>query len=386
MKNTFKIIIIALFLSITAHTQTFDTYYNGIVSNVSVSNIINDLTTFESFGVKEVGTMAQTNTKDWIVGRYQSLGYTDIVEQPFNYNGGASNNIIVTKIGSVYPNTFLIIDAHYDTLNGPGTNDNGSGTVLLLELARLLKNIDTEYSIKLIHFSGEEAGLVGSQYYVDNTVIPNNLDIRLVLNIDQVGGVAGLVNDTIVCEKDTSMPMSNNSDSEVATLSLATCFDLYSNLNTEISHAYGSDYMPFENNGEVITGLYEKNETTHSHSSTDLLVNMDPTYLTEVTKGALGTALYFAVAYDTASTTDDEFDDAIKIYPNPSKGKIFIEFEQPISEPLDIKIVNILGKEVFRSKLITNKQELNLQQLNKSIYICLIGNDTFKVTIKLIIK
>ena len=54
---------------------------------------------------------------------------------------------------------------------------------------------------------------------------------------------------------------------------LATCIALYSSLNTEISYAYSSDYIPFENNGEIITGLYEKNVTPHSHSSTDIIAN-----------------------------------------------------------------------------------------------------------------
>ena len=87
--------------------------------------------------------------------------YTNIETQAFNVRGKSTSNIIITKTGSLYPNTFLIIDGHYDTVNGPGTNDNGSGTVLILELARLLKDVDTEYSIKFIHFSGEEEGLIG---------------------------------------------------------------------------------------------------------------------------------------------------------------------------------------------------------------------------------
>ncbi len=71
-----------------------------------------------------------------------------------------------------------------------------------MELARLMKDLNTEYSIKFIHFSGEEDGLIGSQYYVNNTVIPENLDISLVLNLDQIGGVNGMNNNTITCERD----------------------------------------------------------------------------------------------------------------------------------------------------------------------------------------
>ena len=379
------ITVFLLLVGFFTNAQTFDPYYNGIVTNVSASNILSDLTTFENFGVKSIGTTAQTNAKNWITTRYQNMGYTDIIEQPFNYSGGTTNNIIITKIGTVYPNTFLIIDAHYDTINGPGTNDNGSGTVLLLEIARLLQNVDTEYSIKFIHFSGEESGLLGSNYYVDNTVIPNNLDIRLVLNIDQVGGVNGLVNDTVICEKDTGSLMSNNAASETATNSLAVCMGLYSSLNTEISYAYSSDYIPFENNGEIITGLYEKNETPYSHTSNDLLINMDPAYVTEVTKGTLGAALYFAIAVQDTSTIEDEQKSSeILLYPNPSNGIFTIK--NNASEKYEFIITNIFGKTVYTSTIGMNESEINLNGLDKGIYFCLFKNSEHQFSKKLFIK
>jgi Zn-dependent M28 family amino/carboxypeptidase len=63
-----------------------------------------------------------------------------------------------------------------------------------------LKNVNTEYSIKFINFTAEETGYTGSTNYLNSIVIPQNLDIRLVFNIDEVGGVAGQVNDIIKCE------------------------------------------------------------------------------------------------------------------------------------------------------------------------------------------
>ncbi|MEE9349951.1 MAG: M28 family peptidase [Flavobacteriaceae bacterium] len=377
-------IILLLLLSIKSKAQTFDAYYDGIVNNVSATNILNDLTTFENYGIKSIGTTALSNTQNWIKGRYQAMGFTDIVEQPFDYNGGTTNNIIVTKIGSVYPNTFLIIDAHYDTLNGPGTNDNGSGTVLLLEIARLLQNVNTEYSIKFIHFSGEEPGLLGSNYYVNNTVIPQNLDIKLVLNIDQVGGVNGMTNNTIICERDTGSPSSNNAASDTATSSLATCIGLYSNLQTEISYAYASDYMPFENNGEIITGLYEKNETPYGHTSSDLLINMDPAYLTEVTKGALGAALYFAVGVQgTSAIGDDILADSLLFFPNPSDG--FFQFKNEFENTFEFTVFNVFGKTVHSSTLDKDAISIDLSLLGEGIYFCLFTNENNSFSKKIMI-
>ncbi|WP_353779820.1 M20/M25/M40 family metallo-hydrolase [Winogradskyella sp. 3972H.M.0a.05] len=382
--NSIAALLCALF-SCTVNAQTFDAFYGSLVDNVSYTNILNDLTTFENFGVKEVGTNALTNAENWIVQRYQNLGYTNVELQEFTYASGTSNNIIITKTGTVYPNTFLIIDGHYDTINGPGANDNGSGTVLILELARLLKDVDTEYSIKFIHFSGEEDGLWGSSYYVNNTVNPQNLNISLVFNIDEVGGVSGQVNDTIVCEEDRSSPPTNNAASTEATIQLANCMELYSNLNTEISFAYGSDYIPFENNGEVITGLFEKNQSPYAHSPNDTLANMDVSYLTEVTKGSLGAALHFAIGTEALSTpqfTNDE----LKIYNDTSTNTLHIDFETPAPETPSMYISDTLGKIVLNSTSLENQfNSISTASLSKGIYVVNVSSGSKSLNKKIVI-
>jgi hypothetical protein len=383
MKKLVIVLLNIFVISITS-AQTFNQFYGNIVSNTSQINVLNDLTAFENFGIKTVGSSALANTENWITSRYQSLGYTDVVLQPFTYSAGTSNNIIVTKTGTLYPNTFLIIDAHYDTINGPGTNDNGTGTVLLLELARLLKNVETEYSIKFIHFSGEEDGLVGSNYYVNNTVIPQNLDIRLVLNIDEVGGVNGMTNDTVVCERDLSSPQSNNAASNAATNSLAILIELYSNLETEISNAYASDYVPFENNSEIITGLYESNVSPVNHTINDNLANMDVPYAYEVIKGSLGAALEFAVAFETLSDEEQEnFSKMISISPNPSSNYLNITFEKPLQQAVDFKLIDTLGKQVYQDTLSKQQQTIALDSIASAQYFAVfkIDNKRFVKTI-----
>lgn len=372
-------------LQTSLQAQTYNSFYGDIVNTVSGANILADLTSYENFGVKNVGSAALTNVENWISSRYQSLGYT-VELQEFTYSSGTSNNIIVTKTGTEYPDTYLIIDAHYDsTTNGVGTNDNGSGTVLLMEMARMLKNINTEYSIKFIHFSGEEDGLVGSSYYVNNTVNPENLDIRLVFNIDEVGGVSGMTNDTITCEEDRSNPPSNNAESSAFTASLATLVELYSTLNSEISFAYASDYVPFENNGEIITGFYESNETPYAHGPNDVLANMDPIYLTEVTKAALGATLEFAVS-SAQLGVNDYIKNAIRLYPNPIDNGILTVELQDSFQNASLKLFTILGKEVFKKAISSKKQRFNLKSLQSGIYLAVIETNDTRVTKKIIIN
>ncbi len=95
--------------------------------------------------------------------------------------------------GSEHPDSFIVITAHYDHLGKmgrealfPGASDNASGTAMLLALARFYAVHPGRYSIAFILFSGEEAGLLGSTFYVEHPLFPLER-IRLLLNLDILG-------------------------------------------------------------------------------------------------------------------------------------------------------------------------------------------------------
>lgn len=95
--------------------------------------------------------------------------------------------------GTVYPDSFLVVTAHYDHLGGlgegtyfPGANDNASGISLLLSLARYYAVHPQACSIAFICFAGEEAGLLGSKYFTEHPLVPLQ-QIRFLLNLDLEG-------------------------------------------------------------------------------------------------------------------------------------------------------------------------------------------------------
>lgn len=384
-----KIFILSILclISVASFSQTFDTFYASLSNSCDQDTVNQNLIEFENLGIKEVGTTELDNAYNWLHAKYTSYGYTDIVEDPFTAGGPNVKNLIITKTGSVYPDTYVIIDAHYDTKNGPGANDNGSGTVILLELARLLKDVETEYSIKFIHFSAEEIGLMGSQHYVNDDVIGTNMDIKIVLNLDEVGGTAGMTNDVIVCERDESPPSANDAVSAIMTAELATCIELYSSLTTEFYFAYASDYIPFQNNGEIITGLFEKNESPFAHTSQDVISNMDLDYLYQVTKGSMGALAHFAIAVEFVSLS--ELDNlALSIYPTPSNGELTLATDQLLGKEANISVFDISGKKLWSDKIISlsNKQQLNLQELNSGTYLLSIESEGRTYRRKIIIE
>jgi aminopeptidase YwaD len=341
-----KLILILFTITIqSAFAQLDNPFYHSIVNGVSYDTVLSNLIKLQNLGVKQPGSAALTNTKNWLISKYQAFGYTDIVQSNFTYWGQNLTNIVVTKTGTVYPDTYLIVDGHYDTKTGTGTNDNGSGVSVILEIARLMAAVPTKYSVRFINFSAEEQGLVGSEDYVTNVVTPQNMDILLVFNIDEVGGVAGQVNNTITCENDQSSPTANNAVSALFTDTLSQATLVYSGLSTYFSNAYGSDYVPFQQAGKIITGFYENNESSYPHSTGDNLAHLDTSYVYEVAKAATGAALYFAKAYDnTTGQTVHDHHCRISIFPNPFSDQLSITNNDAVAQVIHIYDVN--GRQV----------------------------------------
>lgn len=61
---------------------------------------------------------------------------------------------------------FLIVSAHYDSMKNPGADDDGSGTVALMAIAKLLGDRPLAHGVRFVAFDQEEQGLVGSGAYV----------------------------------------------------------------------------------------------------------------------------------------------------------------------------------------------------------------------------
>lgn len=103
-----------------------------------------------------------------------------------------SRNVIGMIPGTEQTDRYVVFTAHYDHLGKmgdalfPGANDNASGTAMLLDMAAHYASNPPKFNVLFIAFAGEEAGLVGSKYFVDNPLVP--LDrIEFLINLDLTG-------------------------------------------------------------------------------------------------------------------------------------------------------------------------------------------------------
>jgi hypothetical protein len=174
--------------------------------------------------------------------------------------------------GTLYPDSFFAIGAHYEHLGQigadyifHGANDNAAGVAMLLDLARYfsLPENQPDYSIAFLAFSSEEIGLLGASYFVENSPIPLE-NIKLMLNLDVMGtGEKGF---TFV-------------GGEV----FADEFNLFSEINTEKKYienlipremTANSDHYPFYAKGCKSMFIFGMGQSGKYHHPSDTLENL----------------------------------------------------------------------------------------------------------------
>lgn len=112
-----------------------------------------------------------------------------------------SENVVAFIRGSEYPDQYVVISSHLDHIGvtskgeiNNGADDDGSGTVAVLEIAEAFKmaadeGMGPKRSVVFLHVTGEEKGLLGSRYYTDvDPVFPLNQTVAN-LNIDMIGRI-----------------------------------------------------------------------------------------------------------------------------------------------------------------------------------------------------
>lgn len=379
MQRVFHFLSI-FFISLFVNAQVFN---QAIADETQrVDSVINLLVEYENFGPKPTGSPALVETLEWIVNKYKYYGYSPVIDT-FKIGSNESYNIIIEKQGSDL-NQWMIIGAHYDSVEeSPGANDNGSGVITTLQVARIIKDLNPKIGVRIINFGAEEQGFIGSSHYVKNTLSSSD-SILLMLNLDQLGGTSGKDNSKIYCERDNDInPLSNNVLSSLMTDTLSKIISLYTDLIPVISDAYSSDYVPFENEGMIITGLYQESDySDHYHSSTDLVSNMDVDATVEVIKGALAATLYFS-RMDGFVSVNKIVDHHHELIPNPANNYFTIT---NITSPVFVEICDMQGS-LVRTQQVCPNDQIELFDLYSGLYTVSISDQSkdFRMHSKLII-
>ncbi|MHC4235247.1 MAG: M28 family metallopeptidase, partial [Planctomycetota bacterium] len=172
--------------------------------------------------------------QDNIVFLFESYGLSVALE-PFTYSSSTYYNVVATKLGTVFPNQEYVVGAHYDSVDNPGADDDASGVALILEVARVVSQYDSEYTIRFVAFDREEQGLYGSNAYVDDHI---GDDILGMIQADMVAYDPS-TNHALIYGSANSLPIKTD---------LGAAITLYSDGLTYTDDGWNgqSDHAPFD--------------------------------------------------------------------------------------------------------------------------------------------
>ena len=158
------------------------------------------------FAGRDTGKKGQKIAVDFLRDYYLNKGITSAQNSEnffqkmiLNIKGEnvETENVVAIIPGNEKPNEYIILSAHLDHVgkeNGKiynGADDDGSGTVAILEIAEAFQNSvingdGPKRSIVFLHVTGEEKGLLGSKFYTENPLYPLENTVAN-LNIDMIG-------------------------------------------------------------------------------------------------------------------------------------------------------------------------------------------------------
>jgi len=304
----------------TSATKEIQTY----VQEVSETNLNKNLFVIASDEMegRDTGTEGQKKAGKYMIEYYKKLGIpypkgaqnyyqpipAEFFVRPFSPKLPPSENIWAFIEGSEKPEEILVISAHYDHVglrNGEvynGADDDGSGTVALMEIARLFQKAKKEgfgpkRSVLILHVTGEEHGLHGSRFYAENPLFPIDKTIANI-NIDMIGrrGFGKEDNDNYIYVIGSDRLSSDlHQISEMANqkyVGLELDYK-YNDLNDPNRFYYRSDHYNFAKKG-IPAIFYFNGVHDDYHKPTDTPDKIDYPLLTKRTQLAFGLAFELA--------------------------------------------------------------------------------------------
>lgn len=246
-----------------------------LVNQVDKEAIHKDVELLASYKTRAAGTADNQHAVKTVGIRFQDMGY-EISE--ICYREGACS-VIAEKKGMVEPEKVLMVMGHIDSVGASfaGADDNASGTAVLMEMARVVKDHKNKKTIRFFVTNGEELGLLGATHYAKVLAAENKIkDLALVINMDMVG-----YNSNGIVELETEP------EHEELAKWFSGLASKYTKLKTKITlGAWGSDHVPFLKKGvpALLTIENWDTKTPCYHMACDKPDTLNYDYAAEIAK------------------------------------------------------------------------------------------------------
>lgn len=188
------------------HSPQYKDKVAPLLENINTDNMHSNLAEFTDFFTRYYKSQTGRESAKWLYKQVNQLahGYKGGNKKPtveyFAHPWGQPS-IIARLPGSKNPDTIVVVGAHQDSTNliapslfaAPGADDDGSGTVTILESFRVLmeSGFEPENTVEFHWYSAEEGGLLGSQE-VYKQYFTETKDVRAMLQQDMTGYAQGM--------------------------------------------------------------------------------------------------------------------------------------------------------------------------------------------------
>ena len=282
-----QIVVLVFALALCAGAATVSDVVN-LVDRSSYTNYLNNDLYTHNGDTRVIGSTQHNLAMANISSVFGGFGLSTTYNTG-TFGGVGYSNVVGVLQGTTNPNDIYLVGGHYDSVAaGPGADDNASGTAGVLEAARVLSQFSFQATIVFVAFDSEEAGLIGSQGYMQSHSTDNILGM---ISMDMIA-----YNPTGVRHNYASImgrPASNS-----VKQGLADAMALYGNglIANQYGPLDGSDQAPFEWAGKPACLLIEDaisagggNPYYHSASdSVDTANYIDYIYATNMTRSTVG--------------------------------------------------------------------------------------------------
>lgn len=161
----------------------------AMINQVDTTNLYDDIYWMQQF-IRDCASPAAVTVQNFLIDRFESLGLETYIHHHTGEIGWGdtldAGNVIAIQPGAEFPDEYIIVASHYDHPDGPGADDNASGTAGVLECARIMSQHQFKRTILYIPFNGEERWMVGSYPFVQKCA-SEDMNILGVFDMDMIG-------------------------------------------------------------------------------------------------------------------------------------------------------------------------------------------------------
>ncbi len=284
---------------------------------------------------------------DWLQQRFVQMGFSPAVQI---FSAGTGENIHVEIPGAIHPEKKVIICGHYDSMPGgpvasPAADDDGSGTVAVLEALRVMSPYTFENTVVFALWDEEEQGKLGSIYYA-GVAAASDVEIIAVVNMDAIsydGDGDGLMRihtkniANSIALKDTAVVVNDS----YAGLQLPMAINLPGATYSDHASFWSENYSAI-----LVIEDFDDDGNPHYHTPTDLIEFIDQPYYHGLARLSIGTAAVMAkpLSIETAlMTVPLMVAPRLFVHPNPTCASAMIRWEG-LEGSLQMDVLDALGR------------------------------------------